>query len=76
MCELAAELKKAEAMQPLAAMRMLGELACMDEHECTTSCRGREGTSTAFDYNIIIIKHKMPLIYTYGKLLFPVNSHP
>ena len=33
MCELAAELKEAEAVQPLAAMRMLGELACMDEHD-------------------------------------------
>ena len=33
MRELAAVLKKAEAMAPLTALKVLGELACMDEHD-------------------------------------------
>ena len=47
MCELAAELKKAEAMQPLAAMRMLGELACMETS--TTSCSSCAATTRQCD---------------------------
>ena len=33
MRELAAVLKKADAMPPLTALKVLGELACMDEHD-------------------------------------------